>query len=67
MIMTALGNFFDAVSTNAGENVMLVALENVLNIDPSISEVLKMNEGYYAERKEKNKSWIIYPYEEESK
>jgi len=58
--------FFDAVSTNSSENAMLVSLENILNTDPSISDVIHLDEGHRAEREEKNRPWTIYSLEEEN-
>jgi len=57
--------FFDAISTNSFENAMLVSLQNVLNTDSSISEVLHIDEGHFAEREEKSKPWTIHTFEEE--
>ena len=57
--------FFDADSTNAGENAMLVSLEDILSVDKTIKEVLHIDEGYRAEREEKNKPWTISSFEEE--
>lgn len=57
--------FFDAVSTNSNENVMLVSLQEILNTDSSINEVLHIDYGHYAEREGKNKQWTIYQFEEE--
>ncbi|MFI5141924.1 MAG: hypothetical protein ACHQII_06170 [Bacteroidia bacterium] len=54
--------FFDAVSTNAGENAMLVSLNSILNIDPSIEEILNMQPNHCATIQDKGKGWTITPY-----
>ncbi len=58
--------FFDAVSTNSNENIMLVSLQEILDTDSSINELLNMENGYFAEREEKNKKWNLNPLVEES-
>ncbi len=59
--------FFDAVSTNAGENVMLVSMEQVLKTDDTLKSILNMDPSHFALRTDKNQSWTIeeYPEEEE--
>ena len=58
--------FFDAMSTNSFDNVMIVSLANILQNDSSISDVLYIEEGHRAEREEKNKPWTIHSFEEEN-
>ena len=58
--------FFDAVSTNSNENIMLVSLQEILDTDPSINEIINMEVGYFAEREEQHKQWSINPFEAES-
>jgi hypothetical protein len=37
----------------------VVSLEEIINLDPSIIELLEMQEGYHAFRKSKQDEWII--------
>lgn len=57
--------FFDAVSTNAGENVMLVSMEQVLKTDDTLKKILNMDPSHFASRTDKNQSWTIEEYTEE--
>lgn len=57
--------FFDAVSRNAGENVMLVSMEQVLKTDSTLKELLNMDASHFASRTDKNQNWTIEEYTEE--
>lgn len=57
--------FFDAVSTNSNENVMLVAMGEVLKTDESLKEILGMDYSHMAYRSDKKQSWTIEEYTEE--
>ncbi|MHB8260377.1 MAG: hypothetical protein ACYDCN_12605 [Bacteroidia bacterium] len=51
--------FFDAISTNAGENAMIVSLGEILKIDNSIYEISELKSCHRATRTAKNQKWII--------
>ena len=51
--------FFDALSTNSPDNAMIVALKEVLQIDPSINSILNLKPGHKAIRTDKDDKWLI--------
>ncbi len=57
--------FFDAVSTNSNENIMLVSMGSVLNMDESLQAILNMEPSHRASRESKNQDWIVEKYIEE--
>lgn len=47
------------------EDYLVVSLEEILHLDPSIKELPDLLTGYYAHRKENNNSWTIELIEED--
>ena len=56
--------FFDAVSTNSNENVMLVSMAEILETDNSLREILDMKSSHFASRADKSEKWIIDEFTE---
>ena len=46
--------FFNDISTNSNQNILIVGLGEVLKLDSSITDILDIPTGYYATRKSKN-------------
>ena len=57
--------FFDDVSTNSNENVMVVGLGEILEHDTTIAEILKTPTGHYATRKSIADKWTVLKSEQE--
>ncbi len=52
--------FFDELSTNSPTNAMVVSLNEILEVEPTILSVLsKIDEDFYAIRYDKNDDWEI--------
>ena len=51
--------FFDEMSTNSNENIMVVGLGQILKSDTTIKDVLNIPAGYFASRKSKVDKWDI--------
>ena len=53
--------FFDAVSTNSSANAMLVALEEVVKLDPTVAELSDLPLGCSAHRSSPQAPWVRQP------
>lgn len=56
--------FFDDLSTNSNENVMLVAFGQIVQRDSSIIKLLDMPFSHLAHRKSANEEWKIDAYKQ---
>lgn len=57
--------FFDDISTNSNENMMIVSLGQILKRDSTITEILNMPAGYHSTRKSITDNWTVKKSEEE--
>ncbi|OFY99554.1 MAG: hypothetical protein A2491_07025 [Bacteroidetes bacterium RIFOXYC12_FULL_35_7] len=58
--------FFDDISTNSNENIMIVSIEQIIGIDSTILDVINLQKGYFAKRSSLEKSWEIEKIIEEN-
>lgn len=56
--------FFDDVSTNANENIMVVGFGQIVQRDSSIIKLLDLPPSYLAHRKTANENWKIDLFKE---
>lgn len=56
--------FFDDVSTNSNENVMLVAFGQIIQRDSSLIKLLDMPFSHFAHRKAADEDWKIDAYKQ---
>ena len=54
--------FFDDLSTNSNENVMIVGFGQVVQRDSSLMKLLGLPPSYLAHRKTINEDWNIEPF-----
>jgi hypothetical protein len=46
-------------------NISLVALQQILAIDPSLQALSSLPSGYYAERRDRESAWTISPLDDD--
>lgn len=57
--------FFDDISTNSNENIMIVGLGEILKYDATVAGILDTPIGYYATRRSKEDKWVKLKLEQE--
>jgi len=56
--------FFDDLSTNSNENIMIVRFGHIVQRDSSVINLLSMPASHFAQRKSANEAWEISQFKE---